>query len=123
PDSFTFVASDGTLTSSAAKVDLHVAAVDDPPLAMSFTRATTEDTSVDVTLVGSDAEGTPLSYTVVTPPQHGALEGTPPNLTYRPAADFNGSDSFTYTVSDGNSTSDPGTVTLQVAPVNDPPVA
>jgi Tol biopolymer transport system component len=123
PDSFTFVAFDGTVSSSAARVDLNVAAVNDPPLAMSFTRGAPEDTGITVTLVGSDVEGSPLSYTVVTPPQHGVLEGTPPNLTYRPATDYSGSDSFTYTVSDGSTISAPGTVTLQLSPVNDPPAA
>jgi hypothetical protein len=123
PDSFTFVASDGKLSSSAATVDLNVAAVDDPPVAMSFTRSTAEDTSTPVTLVGSDVDGDVLSYTIATPPEHGVLDGTPPNLTYTPAADFNGSDSFTYTVTAGPATSDPGTVILQVTPVNDPPVA
>jgi hypothetical protein len=44
------------------------------------------------------------------------------SFTYTPNADFNGADSFTYTVSDGD-LSDSGTVTITVLPVNDPPVA
>lgn len=123
PDSFTFVASDGKATSTPATVTLQVASVDDPPVAMSFAHTLAEDTPNAVTLVGSDVEGDPLSFAIATPPAHGTLNGTPPNLTYIPAADYNGDDSFTYTVSDGALTSDPGTVTLHVTPVNDAPVA
>ena len=47
------------------------------------------------------------------------LDGT---VTFTPAPNFNGEASFTYTVSDGTTTSQPATVTVNVAPVNDPPV-
>ncbi|MBI3702042.1 MAG: VCBS repeat-containing protein [Afipia sp.] len=42
-------------------------------------------------------------------------------ITYHPAANFNGADSFTYTLSDGSLTST-GTVSFNVASVNDAPV-
>jgi hypothetical protein len=122
-DSFTFTASDGPLASVAATVDLNVAAADDPPVAMSFARPINEDVPGQVILVGSDVDGDPLSYAVTQQPEHGSLEGTPPNMTYIPDRDFNGTDSFEYTVTAGGVTSAAGTVTLQVAPVNDPPVA
>jgi hypothetical protein len=122
-DSFTFTASDGRLSSAAATVDINVAAADDPPVAMSFTRSTNEDVPGQVILVGSDVDGDPVSFTVTRPPEHGSLEGTPPNLTYRPDQDFNGPDSLQYTATAGGVTSAAGTVTLQVAPVNDPPQA
>jgi Tol biopolymer transport system component len=123
PDRFRFVANDGTLDSEPAAVDLNVAGTADPPVAMSFERELDEDAQAAVTLVGSDPDGDPLSFAMVTPPAHGALDGVPPNVTYTPARDFHGADSFTYTVSDGATTSEPGTVTLHVAPVNDAPVA
>ena len=44
-------------------------------------------------------------------------------VTYTPAANFTGTDTFTYTVRDGNGGSDDGTVTVTVDPVNDAPVA
>ncbi len=45
------------------------------------------------------------------------------SFTYTPAADFNGTDSFTYTASDGTAVSNVATVTITVTAVNDAPVA
>ncbi len=82
---------------------------------------TAEDTAVAVTLSGSDANGDALTYEVATQPAHGTLSGTAPDLIYTPDADFNGTDGFTYTVSDGRFTSAPATVSITVTPVNDAP--
>ncbi|WP_178863992.1 Ig-like domain-containing protein, partial [Thiomicrorhabdus cannonii] len=43
--------------------------------------------------------------------------------TYTPVADYNGPDSFTYTITDGQGGTDTAMVTLTVNPQNDPPVA
>ena len=50
----------------------------------------------------SDVEtsGANLVYTVTTPPAHGSLSGTAPNLTYSPSANYSGPDSLTFTVTD-----------------------
>jgi large repetitive protein len=83
-DSFTFIASDGPSSSATATIDLNVAAADDPPVAMSFARPINEDVPGPVILVGSDVDGDPLSYAITRSPERGALEGTPPNMTYKP---------------------------------------
>ncbi|MCQ4349123.1 cadherin-like domain-containing protein [Pseudomonas stutzeri] len=44
-------------------------------------------------------------------------------VTFTPDADFNGVATFSYTVTDGNLVSNTATVTVNVAPVNDAPVA
>ena len=85
--------------------------------------ATDEDTPLAVTLAGTGSDGLPLSFSVVTAPAHGVLFGSPPNVTYTPAPDFNGLDSFTYRASTGQLDSLPATVTITVRSVNDPPVA
>ena len=45
------------------------------------------------------------------------------SFTYTPAANFHGTDSFTYTASDGRALSNAATVTITVTAVNDAPVA
>ena len=97
--------------------------VNDPPIALDQFAVTDEDTPVVVELVGFDPDSTELTYAVVTQPEHGTLTGAAPEFTYTPDADWNGTDAFTYTVSDGESESEPATVTISVLPVNDPPVA
>ncbi len=67
---------------------------------------------------------TPLSVTSVSLPAHGAAviyaNGT---IRYTPAANYNGGDSFTYTISDGHGGTATGTVNVTVTAVNDAPVA
>ncbi|GEP43499.1 Ig-like domain-containing protein [Brevifollis gellanilyticus] len=122
-DSFTFRTSDGTLASASATVEIHVAPRNDAPVALAQEVTTQEDTAVPFVITGTDIDGDVLTYAIVTQPAHGTLSGTAPNLTYTPAADFNGSDSFTFTVADAELTSPPAAVTLVVGSENDAPVA
>ena len=91
------------------------------PIANAQSVSTDEDTTKAVTLTGIDSDNDPLTYTVATQPSHGALNGTAPNLTYMPAKDYNGIDSFTFKVSDGKTDSLVATVNITVNPVNDAP--
>jgi hypothetical protein len=84
---------------------------------------TAEDTAVAITLTGSDPEGNPLIFTIVSNPTNGLLSGVAPNLTYTPNLNFNGSDSFTFKVSDGRLDSDVAMVSITVTAVNDTPTA
>ena len=122
-DSFTFKANDGTTDSNVATVSITVTAVNDPPIADAQSVTTDEDTAKAIVLTGSDVEGDPLSFSVVASPQHGALSGTPPNVTYTPALNYNGPDSFTFKANDGTDDSSPATVSITVTAVNDAPVA
>lgn len=94
-----------------------------------------EDTPVGVILSGSDAEQCELQFAIVSAPTRGAVSGITSDgctsgaphsdtagLTYTPGADFNGSDSFTYSVSDGSSSAN-ATVVITVNAVNDAPIA
>jgi uncharacterized delta-60 repeat protein len=123
PDTFTFVANDGTVDSAPATVSISIAPVNDPPVAAGQTITTPEDTPVAVTLAGTDVEGDTLVYRVVTQPEHGTLAGTPPALTYTPAADYHGPDAFAFVANDGVADSAPAMVAISVTPVNDAPVA
>ena len=93
-----------------------------PPVAVSQSVTVDEDSSVAITLQASDPDGNLLSYSY-TQPSHGTVTGVAPNVTYQPAADYNGSDSFTFTVNDGRGGSATGTISITVNPVNDPPIA
>ena len=55
-----------------------------------------------------------MTCAVATQPAHGTLTGTPPNLTYTPAAGYQGMDRFTFTATDSLTTSSPATVNLVV---------
>src|SRR5207244_6582288 len=54
---------------------------------------------------------------------HCSTDGTAPNLTYTPAANYNGPDSFTFKANDGELDSNVATVSITVNAVNDAPVA
>jgi hypothetical protein len=84
---------------------------------------TPEDTARAITLTASDIDFDSLTYSIVTGPAHGALTGTPPDVTYTPAANYNGPDSFSFRAWDGQAFSAPATVSITVTAVNDPPVA
>ena len=122
-DTFTFMASDGTLDSNTATVSITVNAVNDAPVASSGSATTDEDTGVAITLAATDIDSAIQSYTVVTGPSNGVLSGTAPNLTYTPNANFNGSDSFTFLANDGTLDSNTATVSITVNALNDEPVA
>ena len=92
------------------------------PVASPQSVTTAEDTQKAITLTGTDANGSSLTYSIVSYPAYGTLSGTAPNVTYRPAANYYGSDSFTFRVNDGTVNSAVATVSITVTPVdNDPP--
>ncbi|MGD9417531.1 MAG: Ig-like domain-containing protein [Verrucomicrobiota bacterium JB025] len=122
-DFLSFRVSDGTAYSSVEKVEIEVEAVNDAPVAAGLTIETMEDTDVPVVLSATDAEGDSMTYVVVSQPEHGTLSGVAPDLSFRPDADFSGTDTFSYSANDGYDVSEPATVTITVVPVNDPPVA
>jgi len=120
PDAFTFRVNDGLVNSAAATVTLTVAPVNDAPVATPQTLSST-GFGISITLAGSDAELSSLTYTVVAAPAQGTLSGTAPNLTYVPAAYYSGADAFTFKVNDGALDSAAATVSLTVAGDAPPP--
>ncbi len=90
------------------------------PFAVSQSVVTNEDTPVNVTLSSGNVSGTPI-YTLTVPPLHGTLSGSLPAVTYTPAANFNGTDSFRFKVRSGTTESSEAVVSILILPVNDPP--
>ena len=128
-DSFTFKANDEKVDSAAGTITIDVGVGGNRrPVAANQWATTPEETAKVLTLTGTDPDGNALIYDLVTGPTRGTLTGTPPNLTYQPAAsypavNFNGADSFTFTVRDASLTSALATVSITVTPLNDAPQA
>lgn len=136
-DSFTFKVNDGTVDSDEATVSIKLLPVNDaptagyagtmfkesPPIARDGNVETDEDSSVSITLAGSDANEDELTYVIVKNPSHGKLSGAAPNVSYTPNQDFSGSDSFTFKVNDKTADSNAATVSITVKAANDKPNA
>jgi Tol biopolymer transport system component len=124
PVSFTFQVSDGLETSAPATVTIDVMSVEDPPVATAQVVNLQEDAAAAaITLAGSDADGDAVTFAVTGGPLHGTLTGTPPLVSYKPAPDWNGTDTLKFTAISNGMTSPAATVTINVAAVNDAPVA
>ena len=121
-DNFTFTVSDGELTSSAATVTITITPVNDVPTASAQSASGNEDDAQTITLAGNDVDGDALTYALATNPSNGTAALSGNVVTYTPNTNYNGSDSFTFTVSDAEYTSSAATVSITVASVNDVPV-
>lgn len=122
-DSFTFADTDGLATGTGT-VTVNVARNYRPPVISAPPSYNfNEGSSVNITLVGSDPDGSldVLSYIVVDEPAHGTLSGSGANLVYTPDQYYYGTDSFTYEVSNGVNQSAPAAVELTVAPIEHVP--
>ncbi|MCA1732691.1 MAG: tandem-95 repeat protein, partial [Acidobacteria bacterium] len=97
-----------------------------PPVARIDKPTVDEDDTVviDILANDTDVDGDTLTVTALGEATNGtATLGVDGMVTYTPDANFHGTDSFTYTVSDGNGGTDDATVTVTVNSINDPPTA
>jgi len=126
---FDYTVSDGNGGTSTSTVTVGVAAVNDGPVANADTASTNEDTAVTVlaaTLLANDTDvdGDVLSLSSVSNPIGGTVAlDVNGDVVFTPTLNFNGTATFDYTVSDGNGGTSTSTVTVDVAAVNDGPVA
>ncbi|MCF8126742.1 MAG: tandem-95 repeat protein, partial [Desulfotignum sp.] len=97
------------------------------PAAKTDKAATDEDTPVTINVLANDtdADGDALAVDSVTQGSHGKVSITSGggDVIYSPDSKYNGEDSFTYTVRDGNGGTSTATVNVTVNAVNDDPVA
>jgi len=120
-DSFTYMVKDGNGGLDEATVSITVSSVNDAPITVNDTLtvdAGSSDNAVIVLDNDSDVDSEDsLSVVEITEALHGTVTLTSGALTYTPDADYDGSDSFTYQVSDGT-TQSTGTVNITVSPGN-----
>ncbi|TWU65994.1 tandem-95 repeat protein [Crateriforma conspicua] len=106
-----------------------VIVTDPSPTASDDSYAVMEDGTLSIGAAGvlnndSDPEGQSLTANLISGPGNGTLSlNSDGSFNYTPDADFDGTDQFTYAANDGISDSAAATVTIEVAPVNDAPVA
>lgn len=83
--------------------------------------STTEDATKTITFNATDADGDSLTYSVSRTPTNGTTTISGSTVTYTPKANYNGTDSFVVTASDGKSGTATQTVNVTVTAVNDAP--
>ena len=128
-DSFEYTISDGNGGQAAATVNLVIHSVNDLPVATDNAGGTLEDVSLTINVADllsddSDADGDTINFSGFGQPGHGTVvdhqDGT---LSYTPAANYFGTDSFLYYIDDGQGGSDSASFVVTVTSVNDNPVA
>jgi hypothetical protein len=117
-DSFTYTITDGQSGSATATVTVNVMAGNLPPVAVANTVSISAGTSATIAVLANDSDpyGYALTISSVTQGAHGTVTISGTSVTYTPAADFVGTDSFTYTITDGYGHFATAPVTVAVLP-------
>lgn len=128
PDQFSYQVCDTPPPGSCdvATVYITVTSINDPPVASDDSAVTDEDVAVTIDVLGNDSDiqdGDPLSIFSVTQGSNGVVTHTVNDVSYTPDLHWFGTDSFTYTISDGNGGFATASVLVAVSSVNDDPVA
>ncbi len=124
-DAFIFKASDGVNDSSAATISINIKQkINHPPTARGQSITLAEDGGFSGNLLGSDPDGNALTYALTTNGTLGtAVVSKTGAFTYTPNKNAFGTDSFKFKVNDGALDSTIATVTINITPVNDAPLA
>ncbi|NOU52358.1 tandem-95 repeat protein [Pseudoalteromonas sp. JBTF-M23] len=115
--------SDGELQTSLPVFAITVEPTNEAPVASNMQQNVKEDGTTSFVAAVEDADGDTLTLTLQSQPQNGqvAIQGT--TFSYTPLPNFNGSDGFTFSASDGELSSEVVTVSISVLPINDVPIA
>ena len=124
-DEFIIAVTDSTGQSGTVHISVTIDPVNDPPCAINDEVAVHEDgTLIIYNLLSNDTDtdGDPLEIVGFTQPFHGNVQNNDDGtFTYIPDKDYNGQDSFTYTISDSSGYRSTGIVSVTIHPENDPP--
>ena len=132
-DSFEYTVCDGGTPNlcDTAVVNISITSVNDAPIAVDDTETTAEDTPLNADVLPNDSDPdtgdvlTVNTMPVVAPTNGNLILNADGTYTYTPNADFNGTDSFEYTVCDNGSpiSCDNAVVNITITPANDAPLA
>ncbi len=102
-DRLVYRISDGNGGAATSLIDIEISPVNDPPVAADDRALMDEDATVVVTALANDmdVDGDTLAIVSVGQAQHGSVSIGDDGLRYQPSLDYNGEDTFTYTISDG----------------------
>jgi hypothetical protein len=127
-DRFSYTMTDGFNGEVQAIVTITVTSTSDGPDARDNTYSVDEDTTLNINapgILGNDttnSDGSALALSDYTQPAHGTVTINPDgSFTYTPVTNYNGPDSFTYTIQDGNGDTDTATIAITVMPISDMP--
>ncbi|WP_145577995.1 Ig-like domain-containing protein, partial [Vibrio crassostreae] len=119
-DSFTVIVDDGNGGTDTITVNVAVTPVNDAPIGNDLSVTTDEDAPVSGTLNATDADGDSLTFSKGIDPSNGSVVvDENGNWTYTPDENYNGSDSFTVVIGDGEGGTDVITVDVGIASIDD----
>ncbi|NGZ05747.1 MAG: SUMF1/EgtB/PvdO family nonheme iron enzyme [Magnetococcales bacterium] len=120
-DIFTFQVNDGRANSNIATVTVTFAtSQNSPPVATDGTLKVGEAMTATGMLTATDAEDDTLTYRIIANGSKGVVTITNPATgaySYTPSAGVSGTDTFTFSVRDGQLDSNTGTVSVEILPV------
>ncbi|YCO01829.1 Ig-like domain-containing protein [Vibrio sp. VNB-15] len=121
-DSFTITLTDGNSYTVDKTINVTVSSVnDEPSITIASTLTTDEDNNQTLSFNFSDVDGDTVTATEKSAPSHGEIAVSGTDIVYTPTANYNGSDSFTITLTDGNGYTVDKTINVTVSSVNDEP--
>ncbi|HBY86409.1 MAG TPA: hypothetical protein DEO86_11085, partial [Colwellia sp.] len=121
-DSFTLTLTDGAGYTTTQMISVTVNSVnDEPSITIASTLTTDEDNNQSLMFTFSDVDGDTVSATVTTQAANGVASVSGTTVSYVPDANFNGSDSFTLTLTDGAGYTTTQAITVTVNSINDEP--
>ncbi len=125
-DSFSFIANDGSDDSNETAIELNINPVNDAPVAKDDKVSLDEDHNITIDVLANDSdvdEADKLTITSITTPQNAKATILNNKIIYQPNPNYNGKDSFSYTIQDKAGAKATASVDIDIAPVNDAPVA
>lgn len=95
-----------------------------PPIAESNENYTgIEDESIEISLEAIDESNRSLTFRIVSDPSFGSLQLSSNLVTYTPNSNYSGLDTFKFVANNGIEDSNQATISINIQPVNDLPVA